>query len=99
MEFLSIRKFNSSPKDTQEKLAKEGKIVLTNNGQPMALVISLTSENFEDTLAAVRQVESLRLLKSMRAEAKNRGLLSPEEIEAEIQTARSERLDQLGRAE
>lgn len=38
---------------------------------------------------AVRQAENLKLLKVMQAEAQNRGFLSGEEIQAEINDVRS----------
>lgn len=90
MEFISIREFNASQKSAREKLKRDGKFVLTSHGQPMALVISLTSENFEETLETARQIESLKLIKAMRAEAADRGFLTDEEIQLEINAARSE---------
>ena len=69
MEFVSIREFNSSPRTTQETLDRDGKLVLTNNGKPMALVFKVDSENFEETLSAVQKMEHDRFVSLKLAEA------------------------------
>ena len=69
MEFVSIREFNSTPRATQETLERDGKLVLTNNGKPMALVFSVDSDNFEETLAAIQRVEHDRFISRKLVEA------------------------------
>ncbi len=69
MEFLSIREFNSAPRATQETLDRDGKLVLTNNGKPMALVFKLDGSNFEVTLAAVQKLEHDRFVTQKLADA------------------------------
>ena len=69
MEFVSIREFNSAPRATQETLERDGKLVLTNNGKPMALVFSVDGDNFEETLAALQRVEHDRFVSGKLAEA------------------------------
>jgi hypothetical protein len=69
LEFLSIREFNSAPRATQETLDRDGKLVLTNNGKPMALVFKLDSSNFETTLAAVQKLEHNRFVSQKLTEA------------------------------
>jgi hypothetical protein len=60
MEFLSIREFNASPRTTREKLKREGKLVLTNHGKPMALVLSVDGSTLEETLEIVRCADDMR---------------------------------------
>jgi hypothetical protein len=69
MEFLSVRDFNSAPRATQETLDRDGKLVLTNNGKPMALVLKVDSSNFEDTLATLQKIEHERFISRKLAEA------------------------------
>ena len=69
MEFLSIREFNSSPHATQETLDRDGKLVLTNNGKPIALVLKVDSKNFEETLSSVQKMEHDRFISLKLAEA------------------------------
>lgn len=68
MEFLSVRDFNSAPRATQKTLDRDGKLVLTNNGKPMALVFKVDSGNFEDTLATVQKIEHERFISRKLAE-------------------------------
>jgi hypothetical protein len=69
MEFLSVREFNSAPRATQETLNRDGKLVLTNNGKPMALVFKVDGNNFETTLAALQKLEHDRFISQKLAEA------------------------------
>ena len=41
MQFVSMRDFSASPKETQKKLAANGELVVTNNGTPTMLVIDI----------------------------------------------------------
>jgi hypothetical protein len=89
MEFLSVRELTTAPKETWEKLRRDGEIAITNNGKPTAIMLDVTGQGFDETLALVRQAKTMRLLNSIWAEAAERGPLSDGEIEAEIQAARA----------
>jgi len=88
MDFLSIREFRASSRDMWRKLSQDGKMVITNNGKPTALLLDISNEDLEETLLALRQVRTIRLFNSMRADAERRGFLTEQEIEAEIQATR-----------
>jgi hypothetical protein len=90
MEFLSVREFRASSRNIWRKLSHDGKMVITNNGKPTALLIDISKEDLEDTLFTLRQAKAMRLFNSMRLEAEKRGFLPEEEIEAEIQAARAD---------
>ena len=90
MEFLSVREFRASSRNIWLKLSNDGKMVITNNGKPTALLLDISNENLEDTLLTLRQVKAMQLFNRMRAEAEKRGFLSEEEIEAEIKAVRTE---------
>jgi len=90
MDFLTIREFRASSRDMWRKLSKDGKMVITNNGKPTALLLDISNEDLEETLVALRQVKAIRLFNSMRADAERKGFLSEQEIEAEILAAREE---------
>jgi len=96
MDFLTVREFRASSRNIWLKLSEDGKMVITNNGKPTALLLDISNEDLEETLLALRQVRATRLFNRMRANAEKRGLLSEEEIEAEIQAARA---DMKGREE
>jgi hypothetical protein len=89
MDFMSIRDFRAS--SVWNRLSQQDEIVLTNNGQPAALVLKITDGNFEELLRSVRQAKAMRALNAIRSEAAERGFLSEEKIENEIQPYRHEK--------
>ena len=90
MEFLSVRDFRTSPKEVWGTLAREGEIVITNNGKPTAIMINVDGSSLEEKLATIRQAEAMRLFNNMRANAAGQGFMSDERIEAEIAAARTQ---------
>ena len=90
MDFLSVREFRASSRNIWRKLSQDGKMVITNNGKPTALLLDISKEDLEETLLSLRQVRAMRLFNRMRSEAERRGFLSEKEIEAEIMEARSQ---------
>jgi len=91
MEFLTVRDFRTSPKSVWEKLSQNSEVVVTNNGKPTALMLNIENGKFDELLRAVRQAKAMIALNSIREEAAERGFLSEEEIEAEIQAYRKEK--------
>ena len=91
MDFLSVREFRASSANIWRKLSRDGKMVITNNGKPTALLLDIYNEDLEEILLALQQVRAIRLFNRMRDDAKKRGFLSEKEIEAEIKAARAEK--------
>ena len=91
MEFVTVRDFRTSPKNIWEKLSASGEVVITNNGKPSALMLNINDGEFEEVLRSVRQAKAMRALNAIRFEAAQKGFLSEEEIEAEIQAYRKEK--------
>jgi antitoxin (DNA-binding transcriptional repressor) of toxin-antitoxin stability system len=90
MQFVTVRDFRNSSRDIWDKLSKDEEIIVTNNGKPTALMLNITENNFEDLLAGVRQVKAIQAFTRMREEAAERGFMSEQEMEDEIQAARKE---------
>jgi hypothetical protein len=90
MEFLSVRDLRTSPKEVWGTLAREGEVVITNNGKPTAIMIDVDGATLEEKLAAIRQAEAMRLFNGMRAKAAENGFMTDARIEAEIAAARAE---------
>jgi prevent-host-death family protein len=90
MEFLTVRELTASPRETWEKLARDGEVVITSNGKPAAIMVSVSDYGFDETVRLIRQAKTMRLLNRIWTEAEERGPLTSEEIEAEIKTARAE---------
>jgi PHD/YefM family antitoxin component YafN of YafNO toxin-antitoxin module len=91
MQFVSVRDFRTSSREIWGKLSRDEEIVITNNGKPTALMLNIADDNFEETLRYVRQAKILRTVSEAREEAAERGFLSSEEIDAEIQAYRREK--------
>jgi len=89
MEFLSVRELRASSSNLWQKLSRDGKMVITNNGKPKALVLDISNDDLEETLMSLQQVKAIKLFNSMRAEAERRGFLSEKEINEEIKAVRA----------
>ena len=92
MKFRSTRDLRNRPGFVRELVQKED-IVLTANGKPVALLLGLEGDDFEETAQAIRQARAQRALSRMRRQADNKGLsdMSLAQINAEIRSVRSKR--------
>jgi antitoxin (DNA-binding transcriptional repressor) of toxin-antitoxin stability system len=88
MAFVTTRELVTELKQTRERLSEEGDLTLTLNGKPIAVMVSVQEDDYEETLRAIRQAKALQLIQGMRLEARERGYLSTAEIEDEIRAAR-----------
>jgi antitoxin (DNA-binding transcriptional repressor) of toxin-antitoxin stability system len=76
-----------------ESLPEEQKIVITNNGKPIALLTPISGVTLEETLSTVRRARAIYAVKRMQATSMKRRLsrLTPKGIEEEIRKARNDR--------
>ena len=90
MKFLSTRELRNRPGYVRE-LAQQDELVLTANGKPVAILVGVQDDDFEETAYAIRQVRAQRALSRMRRHAAERGLdrLSLADINAVVQKTRS----------
>lgn len=93
MKFLSIRELRSSTGVLKEMLENNGKVVLTSNGKPTAIMIGVNEDSFEETLSDLSRIRALRALQQLQEESVRNGTdkMTMEEIDAEIAAARAER--------
>ena len=93
MEFVSIREFTASPKETQKKLTANGELVVTNNGTPTMLVIDIANRNFLKLIDYLRRQEALDILHDIQMASVRSGTdnISMEEIDEEIAACRREK--------
>lgn len=92
MKFISTRDLRNRPGFVRE-LARKDDIVLTANGKPVALLLGLEDDDFEETAQAIRQARAQRALSRMRRQAESKGLsgMSLSAIDAEVRAVRSKR--------
>ncbi len=91
MEFISVRDFRIRPGEIWKKHKKQD-LVVTANGQPVAILIPAEGENLENILLLLRQLRAHMAVERLRQQAAASGLdrMSEEEIKEEIRQARNE---------
>jgi antitoxin (DNA-binding transcriptional repressor) of toxin-antitoxin stability system len=93
MRYVPVRELRTAPGRVWECLNDQEHVVLTNNGQPQALMIGVDAASLDETIAAVEQARVARLVAQQQTAAVAAGLdsLSIEEIDAEIAASRKAR--------
>jgi antitoxin (DNA-binding transcriptional repressor) of toxin-antitoxin stability system len=93
MKFVAVRDLRLKPGQVWERLDREGEMVITSNGKPIALLTRLTEDDFEKTIAAVRRARALMAMEGMQRASVAAGTdrMSDAVIEAEIKAARRSR--------
>jgi hypothetical protein len=96
MKFLAIRELRSSTGQLKEMLSDDGKIVLTTNGKPTALMIEVSEDSFEDVLIDLRAAQARRAIRQLQERSVSAGLeaMTLDDINDEIAAARRERIGQ-----
>ena len=93
MQFVSMREFTASPKETQLKLAHNKELVVTNNGTPTMLVIDIANRDFTRLIDYLRRQEAQDILHEIQMDSVRDGKdsLTMEEIDEEIAAYRREK--------
>jgi len=93
MNFVPYRILRKQPKVLRERLKSEGELIITNNGEPMALLLDIEPDQIEETLKLIAQLRAQQAVSALREAARAQGLTQLDEaaIEAEIQAARTAR--------
>ncbi|MDR1832338.1 MAG: type II toxin-antitoxin system Phd/YefM family antitoxin [Fusobacteriaceae bacterium] len=91
MKFYTVRDLRTQPKNIWTTLEEQQQVIITNNGKPTALMISIAEDNFEETLTAIRRARSIQATAQLQAiSAKNgRDKRTLDEINLEIAEARA----------
>lgn len=92
MKFVSIRDLRNNPGFVRES-AQEDDLVLTANGKPFAMIVSVEEDGLEDTSRAIKLAKAQVALARMRRQAERQGLrgMSLAAINVEIKKSRSAR--------
>jgi len=93
MKFITIRDLRGNSRKLVGLLNKSGKLVLTSNGKPIALLTAVNEDNMEDELLALRQARAIIALEKIRDDAEKRGTssLSMGKIDRIIRDTRKEK--------
>jgi len=90
MKFITVRYLRTSPAKIWKELSEKQEMVITNNGKPIALLISINDSNLEETLSFIRQARAMNAVKLMQQISIKKGndKMTIDEIEEEIRNAR-----------
>jgi antitoxin (DNA-binding transcriptional repressor) of toxin-antitoxin stability system len=90
--FLSVRGLRNEPGKVWRDLA-ENDLVVTANGRPVAILVSVKEGDLEETLTALRRARASVAVSRMRRRIVERGVerLSAAEIDREIRAVRRRR--------
>ncbi len=93
MKFVAVRDLRLKPGSVWQRLAREGEMVLTSNGKPIALLTRIDEGDLEKTVTAGRRARALMAMEEMQRASLSAGAdrISDPEIEAEIRAARRSR--------
>jgi len=91
MKFVTVRDFRTKPKEIWNDLSKEKMMTITINGKPVAMLISTSDKNYEDSLDTLRKVRAEKAVMTMQNYSLKAGLnnLSETDIEDEIKAVRA----------
>lgn len=90
MKYISIRDLRGNTAAVRKSLARDGEIVVTANGKPIAVLAPVSPQSVEETVAAIRRARFTRALEEAHSAAKEAGLsgLSAENVDAVVRGAR-----------
>ena len=90
MTFYSVRDLRTDSKALWQNLSNGDEVVITNNGKPSAIMISIPEGGFDEAVQAVRQAKAMIALNNMRMRAAKNGFMEDDDINALIAEARKE---------
>jgi antitoxin (DNA-binding transcriptional repressor) of toxin-antitoxin stability system len=90
MKYMSIRDLRGSTAAVRKSLARDGEIVVTANGKPIAVLAPVSPGSVEETIVAIRRARFTGALDEAHAMSKESGLsgMSAEEVDAVVREAR-----------
>ncbi len=90
MKYMSIRDLRGNTAAVRKSLTRDGEIVVTANGKPIAVLAPVSPGSVEETVVAIRRARFTRALDEAHASAKESGLssMSAAEVDAVVREAR-----------
>ena len=88
MNFYSIRDLRTDAKSLWQTINEGDEAIITNNGKPAAVMISIPEGFFDESIQAIRQARAMIALNSMRLRASRDGYKTDDEINTIIAEAR-----------
>ena len=89
MNFYSIRDLRTDAKSLWQTINEGDEAIITNNGKPAAVMISIPEGFFDESIQAIRQARAMIALNSMRLRASRDGYITDDETNTLIAEART----------
>ena len=90
MDYLAVKDLKKT-RELWEKLASERELVITRDGKPSALMISISPETVEESLREIRRALFSAAVSRVRKRASEEGIPDDASIAAEIDQSRKGR--------
>ena len=93
MEFVPYRVLRNQPTELRKKLEEKGELVVTVDGEPIAVMIQIPKGSLEDLVLLLSQVRAQLSVAAIREQARQRGLstMTVEQANVVVQEARAAR--------
>jgi hypothetical protein len=94
--WIASREFSASPGRALAAVSKAGRVLVTANGKPKAIMIPTSEGTFASDLELLDRVDLARAIAALRSDAVTQGTdsLSIREIDAEVAAVRAARRGQ-----
>jgi hypothetical protein len=91
--WIASREFSASPGRALSAVSKAGRVLVTANGKPKAIMIPTSESTFASDLELLDRVDLARAIAAIRSDAVTNGTdsLSMKEIDAEVAAVRAPR--------
>jgi CRISPR/Cas system CSM-associated protein Csm2 small subunit len=74
MEFVPYRVLRNQPSELRKKLDEKGELVVTVDGEPMAIMLQIPKGSLEDLVLLLSQVRAQLAVATIREQARKSGL-------------------------
>mgnify|MGYP001394805319 FL=1 len=74
MEFVPYRVLRNQPSELRKKLEEKGELVVTVDGEPMAVMLQIPKGSLEDLVLLLSQVRAQLAVATIREQARKSGL-------------------------
>ena len=90
MKFVSVRDLRLKPGEVWKAAKQEKDLVVTSNGRPVAIIIGVDEDSFEEDLDIIQRARALKTLDTIQRDSVIKGTdkITGKEIQSEIDNVR-----------
>ncbi|MCM1579526.1 MAG: hypothetical protein NC078_12090 [Ruminococcus sp.] len=88
MKFYTVDEMKTIPEEILGGLTAINDAIITDKGKPAAIMLKITNDNYDDLILSIKQARAMSAIKLMQQQSEMNGIMTPEEIDAEIAAAR-----------